>query len=1055
MCPGWLGGRDWDRLWRALWDSPGRRLLLVVGALLMLLFYLAPYFLVVAVVASCLAAYWGYLDSGRLLIGINFCKHLTSSFAGTAVLRQRQGLNQARRQRDLPTFKWSPSDLLLLMGSYLGKQEPPPRGVTRGSRDIKDKLARPNPAVPTPTRRLSFRETPSMPSRGYLSPRRRYPIHQPQYSMAGSLPMVCLDGYQRKALLSPRNSAVRSPVTIRIAPPDSKIPRSPVADNLLSPSMASPSIHNIPDPCAKETVLKAIKESRKRLNKDEEHSFGGLESKRSRTECLKRGINLQVDDDDHNSKRSRTSSISSLNNSLANGIPMSTRNAITSSYSSSRGLQKRKRAVQNTSVSSNASSRCQTPEWPVKKSREEDHETSLSTPEKSGSKDQSSGKSNNTPQTKTSSSIGSSDTGGSHGRRRKVLLVCSGRGEQYPLPPPPIIGYSVTSKDFDAEKKAALERLNKALAAPDTVPISSASTGTSALKVPVTFTLAATSVSPLESQTPTAGSNLLLQSLAKMQSQESTQATKSAVSVTQSTTQANTAAPSIALGSFGLGLNASETKPSIASTPSLSVSTVVTTASNTLTQTLLAQPKQEAPAPKNGLLFEILSKPEEKNLQTSFKPIFEPNQTTTPPSVALSSSTFSATTSSGSDSTFPKIFGNPDSHLASSSASSPFNFQMTSTSTSAPASAPISSFSSLSGTSTGLGIAKPSFAPSTSANSSTSSTTASTFQFGVASQSMSSSSGTTSILGNPVAAPEAKPAVPFGQIPTSQATAGFNLFGVAKAPVSTSQTQLSTAFGSTTSAFTAAFGTSTNTSAFSVNNSQTAFKVNSTSEVQPSKPTPTPIPSFGGSVGQPAFGTNTQPAFGNSQQPPFGTSAQPTFGGMNTTFNFGNSTAAATKATTFGTASNTQPGTSAAPTNNIFGSGTQQPFSFGATSNNVTFGSSTQSSSTGSSGFNFGAAQGSAPATPAFGSSSVSQNNVGTSFSFGAAENKPSFGSATAFGQSTSTPGTLTFGTPTAGFSSPNPSFSPATPSFSIGAGSKTSGARQRLQARRQHPRKK
>lgn len=52
---------------------------------------------------------------------------------------------------------------------------------------------------------------------------------------------------------------------------------------------------------------------------------------------LKRGLASQCPDDCLN-KRSRTSSMSSLNNTYTSGIPSSLRNAIASSYSSSRGL---------------------------------------------------------------------------------------------------------------------------------------------------------------------------------------------------------------------------------------------------------------------------------------------------------------------------------------------------------------------------------------------------------------------------------------------------------------------------------------------------------------------------------------------------------------------------------------------------------------------------------------------------------------------------------------------------------------------------------------------
>ena len=57
----------------------------------------------------------------------------------------------------------------------------------------------------------------------------------------------------------------------------------------------------------------------------------------SRPGSLKRGLVSHCPDDCSN-KRSRTSSLSSLNNTYTGGIPSSIRNAIASSYSSSRGL---------------------------------------------------------------------------------------------------------------------------------------------------------------------------------------------------------------------------------------------------------------------------------------------------------------------------------------------------------------------------------------------------------------------------------------------------------------------------------------------------------------------------------------------------------------------------------------------------------------------------------------------------------------------------------------------------------------------------------------------
>ncbi|KAM4795673.1 nuclear envelope pore membrane protein POM 121-like [Rhinophrynus dorsalis] len=998
------------------------------------------------------------------------------------------------------------------MGSYLGKQELPARAAGRGSRDIKEKLARPNPSVVTPARRLSFREAPDLSNRTYMSPRRRYPIHQPQYCMPGSLPMVCLNGYQRKPLLVPKNPVVRSPVTVKIARLDSSIAKSPVLDQLLPVCPESSSVPPTPDPCAKETVLNAIRESRKRANKDDDHSIsGGIENKRRRqgihesrglilepledngppSSLLLRSDNsrsgLQVSDD-HVSKLSCSSSNSSMSNSTMTGIPMSAHNAIISSYSSTRYLlQKRKRSAQNTS---NPTSRCDTPEWPVKKARDELHEINHSTPVLSNSREHSSGNLSETPISKKSTIKSPSETGSGGGRwRKKMLLVCSGKDDQYLLPLPPIPGYNITSEDFDSAKKAALQRLNKALDEP--LPVSSAPAATSSSPL---FSLPTSTRTSLESQTTPASSNPLLQSLAKMQGQDGSQVPTATIAVTQSSSQATTAIPNMSLNSFTTGSSSTDGKKP---NPTPSLSSADTPVTSLVPQSLhSAPPKSESP--KNSLL-KILGKPVENNAQPAFKPIFETPQTANSPTVTLSTTGLSATTNTvtattfkpifgdsnsqpaqttkpmfgdsssqpASANTFKPIFGVPGSQVANSAAASPFTLQV-STST-----AVTQSFSNLGGAVNGTGpstdnTVKPTLViPTISNTNTTSSSTAPTFQFGAAaSQSLStSSSSTTSLLGsNPTVTSQTKPAAPFGQAPTSQANAGF-VFSSQTPLSSNTQSLQATAFGSTTSAFTATFGSNTNPSSFPSIPVTASFNSGSGSDVQAGKSTTTTLPAFAGSVGQTTFGTSTQTPFGSSSQPAFGASVQPTFGTTNTSFSFGNTASAATKPATFGSLSNTQ--TNSTPNTSVFGGGTAAPFSFGGgSSTNMPFMSGTQSNSTaGTSGFNFGAAASIAPAPSAFGSSSVTQHSIGTTnqnttFNFGTpgtTENKVQFGTSTpAFGQSSSATGVLSFGTP-AGPVFPNtgPSFSPSTPSFSIGSGSKPSGARQRLQARRQHPRKK
>ncbi|XP_044139842.1 nuclear envelope pore membrane protein POM 121 [Bufo gargarizans] len=1046
MCPsgGRVGGVR-DRLRRLFRDVLNRELqpvalLLPAALLLLLLLYCFP--LLSALVLCALAA-WAYRRAGR---------RLWKLAGGAAALRQRPLPH--RRPRE-PLVKWSPASFLLLMGSYLGKQEPPARGMGRGARELKERLTKPNPAVPTPARRLSFRETPVVSNRTFMSPRRRYPTHQPQYSMPGSLPTVYIDGFPRKTLLSPKHSQIRSPMTVKIARPDPTIARSPVLTSLLSPSLASPSVScTPPDPCAKETVLEAIRESRKRMNKDEDYSASGvMDTKRrrsissgsgesslesavvngslssfSKSDTLKRALNTQMLDETAN-KRSRTSSNSSFSSCAINGLAMPTHNAITSSFSSSRVLlQKRKRNCHNSSVvSSSPSSRSQTPDLSAKKAREEPHEVSQSTPVKSASRDQS-GQYIETPSSK-SSALNSSDNGSGGPRRKKVLLVCSGRGDQYPLPPPPVVGYNITSKDLDSEKKAFLQRLNKALeeTSSDSIPVSSVPSTTAAAS-PL-FSLSATSA--LTSQTSTTTSNPLLQSLAKMQNKEGPQEPVQALAAQFPSQKA----PSLGLFSKDDSGPCQNASVKMMSPPSAAVS------SNSTSQ--LDGGAQNKPESKSSLL-QLLTQQSGNDSPSSFKPLFPSTVSSTPPSVSSSGPSLPSVSSTNTfkpifgeqnvqqnqpASTFKPIFGDSSIQQPATSAS-PFTFQMNSNPTST---AP--SFS-------GFGATSTSTTPSTEsatkpslpllASSSATNSFSSTFSGGITSSSTTAS--TNAFLASSTSSDsQTKTKLVFGQAPTSQATPGLNAFGNTQtAPMS--QPPQASVFGSAASAFSSPLNS--NPLSFPASSGTSTFNSGSGSGVQAGKPATNPLASFGTSGGQSTFGSGTQPAFGSSSQSAFGANSQPAFG-SSATFSFG-SAVATTNPTAFGTMNSTQ--TNSTPATSQFGA--SKPFNFGEKSN---------------SAVSFGATTSAMPAPiMSFGNSSGAQNSTSLSFGTpGPTENKLPFGTpATPFGQNAA-PAPNTFGTPTQSFGSPNSSFGQASHGFSIGVTSKTSGARQRLMARRQHTRKK
>ncbi|XP_064834620.1 nuclear envelope pore membrane protein POM 121-like isoform X2 [Oncorhynchus masou masou] len=408
------------------------------------------------------------------------------------------------------SFILSPRDIL--MGSYIGKAKSPasvvgrPRaGASSGANTIareqltlRERLARPNQAVITPNRRLSFGGEPlGTMGRFTITPQRHYPLQQTGTSSVGILPPTQWDGFRKKNILTPRNSpAVHSPVTVKIARPDHNTTQSQLFDHLNSPGvLGSPGLGAPADPCSRETVLSVLKESRKRVVEDDRSFTAGQKSKRRRHDSsgsahlafepllpngapsqlvlnsLKRGLNAMVEES--TMKRSRTSSISSVSCGLTpSGTLGSVRNSIRSSLSSSQGITQWKKASTRSlsPLSSPGSSRSQTPERASKKPREEDARSpssvSLARSDKTLTDPApTTGKLSPAPEVPVASA--SSDSAGSGKRKRKIPLVSSRRGDQISLPPPPELGYTITVKDLDQEKKAALSQINTVLKEPE------------------------------------------------------------------------------------------------------------------------------------------------------------------------------------------------------------------------------------------------------------------------------------------------------------------------------------------------------------------------------------------------------------------------------------------------------------------------------------------------------------------------------------------------------------------------------------------------------------
>ncbi|NXP50838.1 PO121 protein, partial [Heliornis fulica] len=921
-------------------------------------------------------------------------------------------------------------------------------------------------------------------------PRRRYPLPQARSVVPVGLAAARWEGSSPRGVpWARRASPFRSPVTVRIAQPATGLARSPALEQLVSP-LAFPA-NSSPDPCARETVLNAIKESRKRAVEEEEEeedqAFGNeQESKRRRHDSsgsgqsafeplvangapaslipkpgsLKRCLVSHCPDDCSN-KRSRTSSMSSLNNSYAGGIPSSIRNAIASSYSSSRGLsQVQKRSgVSMSSLSSPASSRSQTPEWPLKKTREEElHHSNASTPVKSD-KELKTEKVVETLVRKKQNSLSPPSASESSGKpKRKILLLSSHQEDQLVLPPPPQLGYSVTSEDLDAEKKAALQWFNKVLEdkAVDAVPSTTAET-TPMSRLPV---IAVTSLgsAPASTAPAPASTSSLLDSLKKMQSSQAAPAaadTTGAEAASQPpSSAAQPAAPSVLGESSSVPATSADPKPvPMLSTPA----PTAPSASGAQTSSSLAAPAftDLGPTPsktpsfqKPSILFGTLNTSPASQPATTiaapvpattpvFKPIFGslPKSESTAPCVGVASASVTVPVSSGPSSTsstatmFKPIFSSVTA-ASSPVKASPFAFKPMSQVASAT-DPPATSTTALAGF-TGLPnvIFTTAAMTATTQSSSTDATIKPVFSFGL-NPPASSSPATSLTVTAATSASMSQPFLfggPVSSTPSTEnsfATPGpVFQFGKPHPATVTATTSVpgGPAFGqapsnstapSTTVGFSIFGGTMQTSSAPATTGQATLTFGSSVSAFGSSFSTSTkPPPPYPGAASQPAISTGTA-----ETQPP---ASKPTTGPVSfgPTFSFGAPAAQSAAQPAFG-GGGAQPAFGTTSTQGSFGTSSTQAafgtttsvFSFGtATSTTASFGSTTQttSSSTGTavfgttpSPFTFGATAQPGPSASAFGISTptLSSGSPAVAFSFGAGQSGAA-PAATLFGSS-------------------------------------------------------
>ncbi|KAM8783546.1 POM121-like protein 2 [Rhynchonycteris naso] len=290
------------------------------------------------------------------------------------------------------------------MGSFLGKSGPPPsreEGLTdQSQRPVIRRLSqalhqvhrvqhvyRAHPAPRLRPARRPRNWDPANPASWVVNEAwRRFPMKQPQNSIGGPHPSDWWESYFKRTIWSLRHPRAEwSPVTIKITPPKRRKLSARAAVQAISLVDPSPS-EKSPDPCAKETVLRVLRECKEgslRLGEPPSLSSRRSDSKRSpdarlstfkplmksgdltffvsSVGLLKRSLYSRSSDHSLN-ERPISSLVSSLASSHTGGTLNLERNAIASSYSSSRNFSKPwKRSFPCASL--------QMPEWPVKKKK--------------------------------------------------------------------------------------------------------------------------------------------------------------------------------------------------------------------------------------------------------------------------------------------------------------------------------------------------------------------------------------------------------------------------------------------------------------------------------------------------------------------------------------------------------------------------------------------------------------------------------------------------------------------------------------------------------------
>ncbi|XP_032320747.1 nuclear envelope pore membrane protein POM 121-like isoform X2 [Camelus ferus] len=351
------------------------------------------------------------------------------------------------------------------------------------------------------SRRLSYQDPVASPHRRrrrrrfVVVHRPQYPIQQAWFLLLGAFSSVPRSGRQKPGLYTCISSMFRTSVLLKMASAKGKLKIRVALKQTVICMWSSLSLH-LPNLCVKETPVMGLEESGPLRAKTEEELPALAEGRKGQAK-RKEGHPVPESQDEQRRGSDGSAHAQSafqrlvVNGVLASFVPRpgplkrhfcskspgdvpvrksqthflsscSKRNAITSSYSSTRGFPPLQRGGPRAAgLLGPAASHLHAPAETAGKDHHQPSPSSSVDPQRKIEPE----KAADAPSGKTQSLNRSQPSdGGSRPRKRKIpLLLPSRRNDPLILPPAPQPGYRVTAEDLDREKRAAIQWINKVL----------------------------------------------------------------------------------------------------------------------------------------------------------------------------------------------------------------------------------------------------------------------------------------------------------------------------------------------------------------------------------------------------------------------------------------------------------------------------------------------------------------------------------------------------------------------------------------------------------------